>query len=39
MTTKVAIKNQTLTSFGGIYYIEDEYTRLFADSIDRIWGC
>lgn len=36
MGTKVAIKNQTLTSFGGIYCIEDEYTRLFADFIDHI---
>ena len=38
MSTKVAIKNQTLTSFGGIYYIEDEYTCLFTDSIDRHLG-
>lgn len=29
MATKVEIKNQTLTSLGEIYYIEDEYTRLF----------
>lgn len=38
MTTKVVIKNQTLTSFGGIYHIEDEYTRLFADIIDHDLG-
>ena len=38
MATKVAIKNQTLTSFGGIYYIEDEYTRLFAELIDHSLG-
>lgn len=38
MGTKIAIKNQTLTSFGGIYFIEDEYSRLFTDSIDHVLG-
>lgn len=38
MATKLTIKNQTLTSFGGIYFIEDEYTRLFADCIDHSLG-
>ena len=38
MATKIAIKNQTLTSFGGIFYMEDEYTRLFAEPIDHVLG-
>ena len=38
MATKIAIKNQIPTSFGGIYYMEDEYTRLFAEPIDHVLG-
>lgn len=38
MATKVVIKNQTLTSFGGIFYISDEYRRLFFRMIDRSLG-
>ena len=38
MATKVVIKNQTLTSFGGIFYISDEYRRLFFHMIDRSLG-
>ena len=33
MATKIVIKNQTLNSFGGIYYIEDKYTCLFVNLI------
>lgn len=32
MPTKIVTKNQILTSLGGIYYIEDEYTRLFGSA-------
>ena len=38
MATKIAIKNQILTSFGGIFYIADEYRRLFFHMIDRSLG-
>lgn len=38
MPTKIAIKNQTLTSFGGIFHIEDEYSRLFSNLIDQHLG-
>ena len=38
MATKVVIKNQTLTSFGGIFYVSDEYRRLFFHMIDRSLG-
>ena len=31
MATKIGIKNQTLNSFGCIYYIEDDYTWLFVN--------
>jgi hypothetical protein len=31
MATKIGIKNQTLNSFGCIYYIENDYTWLFVN--------
>ena len=31
LSTKIAIKGQILPSIEGVYYIEDEYIRLFSD--------
>ncbi|NBL01148.1 MAG: hypothetical protein EOM50_24765 [Erysipelotrichia bacterium] len=37
MKTKVAIKSETVTPFGGIFYIMDEFSRLGMNQlIDRV---
>ena len=38
MKTKVAIKNQNIASFGGIFQVEDLFNRLFSKRIDTSLG-
>ena len=38
MKTKVAIKNQNITAFGGIFQVEDLFNRLFSKLIDTSLG-
>lgn len=38
MKTKIAIKNQDITPYGGIFYVEKEYDRLYSSLIDHTLG-